>query len=1429
MKFLNLYFLILAFVFTNTSSSQITPEQMVVNMGRGINIGNVLTAPVEGDWAAPLQETYIQDIAAAGFSTVRIPMDFFGLRASGDTSVYSKNAGTASSYNGTPSDYIVSSIYLDRIEEVISWALNNNLVVILDVHGSTLKEEFLYTFSPKPEHAAYYTNPTSAKRAADNEKFRAIWSAIANRFKDYDYNLLFEVINEPYFFLTDIEMDALNTDIINIIRSTGNNNADRNIIITGGSENAYLAPLQISPSVINSDDNLIATFHYYLPREFTASGEAAHNDYDWGTSADKAEVDNHFEVVQSWSQSNNIPVLLGEFGVDNEGGYNYETNTYGDFGGPENESRIAYYSYLGQKAIDLGFAYTVWDAGRKSNKTIYIENTRTWVNDILDALLDVNTINATNWYVSMTGDDNNNGLSPLTPFRTFSEVQNNVQPGDTVFVMGVYTNDAYNSSYTYSGNTNDPHLWHKENTIRINNMNGALGHYITIKPFNSDTKLKGDGANIFRVTNSSFLIIEDFEIEGEVEQIPLSTANALQFVYIIDDNTLEGTSNAPAVNDIRYRNEDEINDNDNIVEETDIYTDISNEPVSRPSYIDTRGLYVSNSDEIIIRNNIIHDMPGGGLRVSDGSFVDIVNNEIFRCSAKSYTGTHALVVTRTKPVTTETYSIKILGNEVHHNYNEQFSWAPDKTIITPRIDEGKGISLQRNNTDLWVNGSGRILVANNLCYWNGFSGVHSNDGHRIDFINNTCYMNSYTNTVTNAGGEQNGNNIGISSQSGNDIKMINNISVVDTNWNGYALSAGNSVNSVVSDNLIYGINGIVNQDSDISTIQINTLEANPLFVNAGDHLASTYDFSLFPSSPAIDIANTSFAPNNDFFGTLRDAHPDLGAIEYIPAVSTTYTFDGSWTPENPSGISTSNDIINVISGNAGDSANNISDQTIAQSLNISSGAKLVINVGGSLTVQNFDNQGILTIRSNSTSFGTFIPNNIISNGIVEYRRYVNPNDIETGNDLISAPLDGETFGDFVQYQSNENTVFSNPNDTSQKLFGPFDKTTNTYMNYDTDTNDANELLNVGVGYRSGSEPNSGHIFVFTGAMEIGEVDVSIVYTGIDFSPWNLIGNPYTANLDFETFFEANKTQLSQNEFQAVYGYNATLNRWTIWNQLTIDQMTTNKLIVPGQAFFVSSKPDNGLISFTPSMRRAGTSDDFILNRSNSNSNTSWVNLNMNIASNVFNTHIYFVDGKTRGLDLGFDAGVFNGDAEGIFTRLVEDNEDVDIAIQVLPYSDLNSVTVPLGIKVSQGVQFSIGIDSSQSSLPSNTLVYLEDVITNTWTLLNTQDYTITSDSEISGTGRFFIHFQEETLSNPEIGNQNIKLFVDNENTLHIEGYLNQSSSVDIYDLLGKKLVSETLKAHSTNNYVRLNTFSEGIYIVHLNNKSLYITKKILVK
>ena len=487
------------------------------------------------------------------------------------------------------------------------------------------------------------------------------------------------------------------------------------------------------------------------------------------------------------------------------------------------------------------------------------------------------------YYVDQqNGSNGNNGTTPSNAFRHFDTALSAVHAGDTISIMGTYHNPSYDASYNYSV-PDDGHLWHKENTLQMSGVHGNSGGYITIKAYDSSTKLLGDGANIVRMTNCSYIRFEDFEIEGEVDRIPIATANALQFVYIIANSSLQGTATDPAPADIKYRNLDETNDNDGVVEESDEYTDISNLPVKRPSYIDTRGFYATNVDHLIIKNNTIHHTPGGGLRVSDSKNVEILENEIYRCSARSYSGTHALVVTKTKPINSNNNSIIIERNLVHHNYNEQFSWSPSKTIITPRIDEGKGISLQRNNKNNWVNGQGRIRVANNLCYWNGFSGVHSNDGYRIDFINNTCFMNSYTNTVTYDGQLQQGQNIGISTQRGNDIRMINNISVIDGSWGGFALSAANSSNLTVSNNVIYSAIGSLSQDPDISGSSIIT--QNPMFVQAPSAYHDenyNFDFNLQTGSPAIGQAyQASFVPTDDYFGNQRDASPDIGAIEFI--------------------------------------------------------------------------------------------------------------------------------------------------------------------------------------------------------------------------------------------------------------------------------------------------------------------------------------------------------------------------------------------------------------------------------------------------------------------------------------------------------------------------------------------------------------------
>ena len=43
-------------------SAQQTPQELVTRMGRGLNLGNVLSAPVEGNWAGEATEQYFIDV-----------------------------------------------------------------------------------------------------------------------------------------------------------------------------------------------------------------------------------------------------------------------------------------------------------------------------------------------------------------------------------------------------------------------------------------------------------------------------------------------------------------------------------------------------------------------------------------------------------------------------------------------------------------------------------------------------------------------------------------------------------------------------------------------------------------------------------------------------------------------------------------------------------------------------------------------------------------------------------------------------------------------------------------------------------------------------------------------------------------------------------------------------------------------------------------------------------------------------------------------------------------------------------------------------------------------------------------------------------------------------------------------------------------------
>lgn len=378
MKLIRLYILI--FLFSTSLFSQTTPHQMVVDMGTGINLGNILSAPYEGNWASPLTEEYIDNVARLKFKHVRIPIRFDNQTTPFTSVTYTDGLGN---YIGSSADYVVNTSYLDRIEQIIDWCIARNLIAIIDVHGDHWFWESFDSSSP------YYA--TGNDRQARIDRFKAIWRDIAARFQNKPDSVLFEIMNEPFFSMSATEVIDINTQILTIIRNT---NPTRCVIVTGGSLNSFQAPMQLSSTFLQSDNYLIATFHYYKPFPFTSSASQIHTDNDWGTLSDQNQVQTEFDQVYNWSVQNNIPIFLGEFGADNENGYNYFTQTYGLYGGPDVESRRLYHEFVANYARTKGFALAVWDAGEKSGKTVYLTTPKSWVKDVRNAVLGSTCINS---------------------------------------------------------------------------------------------------------------------------------------------------------------------------------------------------------------------------------------------------------------------------------------------------------------------------------------------------------------------------------------------------------------------------------------------------------------------------------------------------------------------------------------------------------------------------------------------------------------------------------------------------------------------------------------------------------------------------------------------------------------------------------------------------------------------------------------------------------------------------------------------------------------------------------------------------------------------------------------------------------------------------------------------------------------------------
>jgi endoglucanase len=316
--FLRVFFLLLACFQIGRSNAQITPQQAIVHLQKGINIGNTLDAPRgETSWGqSPIQPYYFDDYKAAGFTAIRIPV-------------------TWERHVDTIAPYAINPEFIARVEQVVDWGLSRGLYIIINCHHEDLIKK---DYSPK-----------------NVARFEAIWNQISIRFKNKSDHLLFEILNEPHP-LSLANLNDLNKRIFKVIRKS---NPTRIIVYAG---TAYSVDTELLKADIPNDKYLIANFHCYTPWAWVSGKDKS---IPWGTPADKNEIKVIFDRVYNFFAPKGIPVMVNE---------------YGCMAAKSPELRSLFYKTYVENIRSHGFGSFAWDDG--GDFKIYDRAARKWIGDV---------------------------------------------------------------------------------------------------------------------------------------------------------------------------------------------------------------------------------------------------------------------------------------------------------------------------------------------------------------------------------------------------------------------------------------------------------------------------------------------------------------------------------------------------------------------------------------------------------------------------------------------------------------------------------------------------------------------------------------------------------------------------------------------------------------------------------------------------------------------------------------------------------------------------------------------------------------------------------------------------------------------------------------------------------------------------------------
>jgi len=492
----------------------------------------------------------------------------------------------------------------------------------------------------------------------------------------------------------------------------------------------------------------------------------------------------------------------------------------------------------------------------------------------------------------------------------------------------------------------------------------------------------------------------------------------------------------------------------------------------------------------------------------------------------------------------------------------------------------------------------------------------------------------------------------------------------------------------------------------------------------------------------------------------------------------------------------------------------------AQDLNIAAGGQLYISptsfVHASSNVT-INSSGDLIMDSVSNDYSDLFVVGT-STGTAEYRHFTAS---DATRDLVSPPVSGQTFASFAT--ANSTKIAGGSITPSNLMYGPLDNANATYVEYAAA--DAS-VLTAAKGYRAGSV--GGQTLTYSGGVATVDTPITLTYGAGQFKESNLVGNPYTTHLIAGPIVTAlGASSAIDATYAAIYGYDGSATTsetsWTVINNLS-----STELITPGQGFIIISSATGGPFTFPQSARTVSATavDDFItLRQPNTH---SYFKLKLTKGSDIHETSLYFIDTNgSRGLDVTYDAGSLGSD---IGTRLVQDSQGVNLAIQVLSREDLTAqdYVIPVEVSVAAGQEATISTDDL--NLPSGTEFYLDDTELNIQTLITSNDYTFTPSSDLSGIGRFYLRTTSGTFSNegPSPLDSVEILSLRSIRKLLVQGQLRSDSVLKLIDIRGRVIQTYRLEASQTKHEIDVSNISSGVYIVNLDNKSQSKTTKLVI-